>query len=149
MNSRRGVQLHRNKEGLHNGSLLVSFTNLFRIAFQQNSSVRLLLKFCEIREHWCSPTFLILRKHYTRVIYLIIFDRVDKLPRKNRYLKKILDFDYEFGLRYILLDLNYWKSYGQRFIITLITYFTGVGFENIWTIYKFELELLYFTGSGL
>ena len=49
---------------------------------------------------------------------------------KNIYLKKILDLNHEFGLRYILLDLD-WKSYG--FIITLITYFTGVGFENTWT----------------
>ena len=86
---------------------------------------------------------------HRRIIYLIIFDRVDKLSRKNTCLKKILDFGYEFGLRYILLDLDYWKSYGLRFIITLITYFTGVGFENIWTIYEFGLELLYFTGSGL
>ena len=47
---------------------------------------------------------------------VIISERVDKLPRKNIYLRNILDLDYEFRLRYILLDLN-WKSYGQRFII--------------------------------
>ena len=43
-----------------------------------------------------------------------------------------LDFrylNYEIGLDYILLDLD-WKSCGQQFLITLIRYFTGVGFEN-------------------
>ena len=48
------LQLHRTKEGLHNGSVLASFTNIFRIAFYQNSTQRLLLKVCEISEHWCS-----------------------------------------------------------------------------------------------
>ena len=56
---------------------------------------------------------------------VIISERVDKLPRKNIYLRNISDFDYEFRLRYILLDLD-WKSYGQRFIITLIRHFPGV-----------------------
>ena len=64
----------------------------------------------------------------------IIWGAIVLFP-KNVYLKKILDLDHEFGLGYILLDLD-WKSYGQKsygFIITLITYFTGVGFENTWT----------------
>ena len=56
---------------------------------------------------------------------VIISERVDKLPRKNVYLRNILDLDYEFRLRYILLDLDR-KSYGQRFIITLIRHFPGV-----------------------
>ena len=72
--------------------------------------------------------------------YLIIFECVDKLSRKNyiwvkywiwswRYL------DYEFGFHYILLELDL-KSFGQQFVITLITvfrYFTGVRLENTWT----------------
>ena len=42
---------------------------------------------------------------------------IDKLSRKNIYLRKILDLDYEYELRYILLlDLDL-KSCGQRFII--------------------------------
>ena len=40
--------------------------------------------------------------------------------------------DYEFRLRYILLDLD-WKTYGQRFITILVRYFSGVGFDNNWT----------------
>ena len=78
------------------------------------------------------PTFLFL-ENITQKNYSIIFERVDKLSRKDIYLRKILDLDYEFRLRYILLDLD-WKSYGQRFITTLIRYFpAGVGFENNWT----------------
>ena len=77
------------------------------------------------------PTFLFL-ENITQKNYSIIFERVDKLSRKDIYLRKILDLDYEFRLRYILLDLD-WKSYGQRFIITLIRYFPGFGFENNWT----------------
>ena len=63
---------------------------------------------------------------------VIISERVDKLPRKNVYLRNILDLDYEFRLRYILLDLDR-KSYGQRFIIALIRHFPGVWIENNWT----------------
>ena len=40
--------------------------------------------------------------------------------------------DYKFGLRYILLDLE-WKSFGQRFINILIRYFIGAGLGNTWT----------------
>ena len=70
-----------------------------------------------MREHWCSQ-FSTFKKILHRRI-----ERVDKLSRKNIYLRKILNLDYEFGLRYFLLDLD-WKSFGQRFIITLIGYFT-------------------------
>ena len=46
------------------------------------------------------------------------------------YLRRILHLDYEFRLRYILLDFN-WKSYGQQFITTFVRYFpAGMGFEN-------------------
>ena len=109
------LQLHGIKEGLHNGSFLVNFTNFFRIAFQQNSSGRLLLKVCEIREHcWCSH-FCPLRKHYTEN-YLIIFERVDKLSRKNIY---IYEENIEFGIRIWITTLH----------------FTGFGLEilEIWT----------------
>ena len=71
-------------------------------------------------------------ENITQKNYLIIFECVDKLSRKKIYLRKILDLYYEFGLCYILLDLE-WKSFGQRFVITLIRYFTGVVFENTWT----------------
>ena len=84
-------------------------------------------------------TFLIL-ENITQNNYLIIFERVDKLSKKNIYLRKILDLDYEFRLRYILLDLDC-KSCGQRFITTLIRYFPGVGFENNWTA---KLDYNYF-----
>ena len=41
--------------------------------------------------------------------------------------------DNNFGLQYILLDLD-WKYFGKPFIITLIRYFIGVGLENTWTM---------------
>ena len=81
-------------------------------------------------------------------------------------MRKILDLYYEFGLRYILLDLD-WKSFGQRFITILIRYFAGVGLKNTWTANletiiifygiwtlkyldcDFGLRLLYFTGFGV
>ena len=52
-------------------------------------------------------------------------------------MRKILDLglkylDCEFGLRYILLDLD-WKPFGQRLIIILTRYFTGAGLGNTWT----------------
>ena len=40
--------------------------------------------------------------------------------------------DCEFGLCYILLDLD-WKPFGLRFIIILTRYFTGAGLRNAWT----------------
>ena len=80
-----------------------------------------------MREHWCSQ-FSTFKKILHRRI-----ERVDKLSRKSIYLRKILNLDYEFGLHYFLLDLD-WKSFGQRFVITLIRYFTGVGFENTRTM---------------
>ena len=51
-------------------------------------------------------------------------------------MRKILDLglkylDCEFGLRYILLDLD-WKPFGQRLIIILTRYFTGAGLGNTW-----------------
>ena len=78
------------------------------------------MKYVNIGVH----TFFHLTKHYTEELFNHIW--------ACRYLRKILDLDYEFRLRYILLDLD-WKSYGQRFIITLIRYFPGFGFENNWT----------------
>ena len=40
--------------------------------------------------------------------------------------------DCEFGLCYILLDLD-WKPFRLRFIIILTRYFTGAGLGNTWT----------------
>ena len=92
-------------------------------------------------------TFLVSRKHTLHTNYFNIFECVDKLSSQGKiYLRKILDLDYEFRLRYILLDLD-WKSYGQQFITTIIRYFpAGVGFENNWTT---NLDYNYITGSGL
>ena len=77
-------------------------------------------------------TLFLFYENITQKNYLIIFECVVKLSRKNIYLRKIFDLDYEFRLRYILLDLD-WKTYGQRFITTLVRYFSGVGFDNNWT----------------
>ena len=60
-------------------------------------------------------------------------------------MRKILDLglkylDCEFGLRYILLDLD-WKPFGQRLIIILTRYFTGAGLGNTWTT-RFGFQLL-------
>ena len=84
-------------------------------------------------------TFFHLTKHYTEELFNHIW--------ACRYLRKILDLDYEFRLRYILLDLD-WKSYGQRFIITLIRYFPGFGFGNNWTT-NLDYNYFIFTGFGL
>ena len=73
----------------------------------------------------------LLWENITQKNYLIISEHVEVVKEKyisekntvfwtRRYL------DYEFGLYYILLDLN-WKSFGQQFIITLSRNFTGVG----------------------
>ena len=115
-------------------------------------------------------TFLLLSKHCTSSLiflvtqknYLIIIERVDKLSRKNIYLRKILKLDLDlkiFGLRiWIMLHFTGFglKIFGQRFIITLIRYFTGVGLENTWTTnldYKYyilrDLDLKHLDyGSG-
>ena len=97
---------------------------LFRIAFQYNplldSHAAACVNYVNIID---VHSFLILRKQctssrsliflITQENYLIIFERVDKLSRKKIYLRKILDLDYEFGLR--LLD------------------FTAFGLGNTWT----------------
>ena len=152
------LQLHGIKEGLHNGSFLVNFTNFFRIAFQQNSSGRLLLKVCEIREHcWCSH-FCPLRKHYTEN-YLIIFERVDKLSRKNIYIWRkhwiwATNLDYYATFYWIWtrnfgnLDWKFTEKFGQRFIIILIRYFTGAGLWDTWTT-NLDSNYHIFTGLGL
>ena len=118
----------------------MNFTNFFRVAFYQNSTGWLLLKVCEISEHWCShfsPFKKTLHNNYFNYV-----ERVDKLSRENIFMKKILDLDMKvFGLQiwvtlYILLDLD-WKPFGQRFIIILTTIFTGAGLRNTWTT-KFD-----------
>ena len=70
-------------------------------------------------------------ENITQKNYLILSERVDKLPMKNVYLRKILGLDLEFELCYILLELD-WKSFGQRFVIILVEYITGDGLENTW-----------------
>ena len=101
---------------------MVNFTNFFRVAFQQNSSGQLLIKLREIQEHWCS--LFLFYENITQKNYLIIFEHVDKLSRKNIYLKKILDLGYKFGL--------------------CEPPFTGFGLEISWTaIYNYTYYILY------
>ena len=77
-------QLHWTKEGLHKGRFLIIFSNFFRIAFQQNSSVRVLPKVCEIHQHWClhfsssKETLLHSRKNYLKGL------QSDKLSRDGQ-----------------------------------------------------------------
>ena len=75
--------------------------------------------------------------------------------------------DDEFGLHYILMDLD-WKSFKQQFRITLIRYSTDFGLKNTWAtnldynyyilvdldlkvlrLWIWILNVIYFTGSGL
>ena len=83
-------------------------------------------------------TFLLLTKHCTSSLiflitqknYLIIFERVDKLSKKNIYLRKILNLDLDF------------KIFGLWIWITL--HFTGFGLEIFWTvIYNYTYQILY------
>ena len=95
--------------------------------------------------------------------YLIIFEHVDKLSRKNIYLKKILDLGYKFGLCEPPSH-----QIQSRFTITLITYFTSLDlkilqiwitiiiFYRIWTLkyfdYRFGFQFLFcwiWTGKHL
>ena len=145
----------------------MNFTNFFRIAFQQKSFGVLLLNVCEICKHWCLH-FPLFKKTLLKN-YLIIFEHVYKLSKKNEYLRKILDLDLKlFGLQIpIMLHFIYWiwiwtgnQDFGQQFIIILIRYFTGIGlkilglqiwitiivFYGIWALkyldYRFGFRLL-------
>ena len=87
-------------------------------------------------------------ENITQKNYLIVFEHVDKLSKKNIYLSNILDLDLKiFGLRIWtalnLLDLDC-KSLEEQLSVTLIRYFAGVGLENTWD-YEFVLQLLSFT----
>ena len=104
--------------------LCLNFTIFFMIAFQQNSSGRLL--------------------PITLKNYLIMFERVAKLSGKKKKIYIYIDIwgkywiwawrhlNYKFRLSYILLDFDC-KSFEQLFIITLITYFTSPRLEKTWT----------------
>ena len=80
---------------------------------------------------------------------LTIFERVNKLSRKNKCIWGKLYFwtwrhlDYKFWLHYILLDFD-WKSFGQWFIIWIMLHFTGFGLEIFWTkVYNYTYYKLY------
>ena len=87
------------------------------MAFQHNSSWRPLLKVSIIHKIAVRTLFL-LRKHYTRSLnflitqenYLIIIEHVDKLSRRNIYLRKVLGLDLKIiGLQiWITIIRFYW-----------------------------------------